>query len=34
VSSGNRLLGTGLIAGGFALAAGEALRRRRENATR
>lgn len=33
-SSGNRLLGSGLLASGLALAAGEAARRRRENATR
>ncbi|MFM6850541.1 MAG: hypothetical protein ACKOVB_15725 [Terrabacter sp.] len=32
--SDNRLLGSGLIAGGLALAAGEAARRRRENAVR
>jgi hypothetical protein len=33
-SSSNRLLGSSLLAGGLALAAGEALRRRRENASR
>lgn len=33
MSSSNRLLGSGLLASGLALGAGEALRRRRENAT-
>ncbi|NUO35128.1 MAG: hypothetical protein HOQ27_08690 [Dermatophilaceae bacterium] len=33
-SSDNRLLGSGLIAGGLALAVGEVSRRRRENAFR